>query len=472
MPTSRPSREDIVVTGISCRFAGSPDPATFWQNILQRKALFTPFRLLETQGALPRKNLFDRTQPGYAAQLADLYAYDPADVHLSRSINTGENPELLFAIQLIIDALRDSNLALNALPTDQISLRLGYPPPFNAAAVNWLQHTVFLDQTVGLIRTMFPLATTEQLSDIRDQLTASLPTLTPYAFMSSMGGAMASWIAHLLGFASPSQIIECGSLSAHFALQSAMDDLRMRRADIAIAGAIQPPFTLAMAQALSGMQTFSTSSRIQPFSRTSDGTLPGEGGAIFVLKRLKDAERQNDRIYALIRSSEIASASLETPQKIPTPKRLRTAIDGALDTARLSPEAITYIEAHGCGVPYTDQTEAEVLTERFGPRQTARPLVGIGAVKGNIGHALWGSGAASFLKAILAIYHRVLPPNCEIEKPCTALASAKSSLYLINETRPWTRGNKKMLRRAGITSIDFTGACAAAIIEEYPEVFS
>ena len=83
------------------------------------------------------------------------------------------------------------------------------------------------------------------------------------------------------------------------------------------------------------------------------------------------------------------------------------------------------------------------------------------------------SGAINtFLKTILALHHRVLPPNCEIEKPCPALASAKSSLYLINETRPWTRGSKKMLRRAGITSIDFTGACAAAILEEYPEVFS
>ena len=69
----------------------------------------------------------------------------------------------------LVCADADVDLAVNALPTNQISLRLGYPPPFNAAAVNWLQHTVFLDQTVELIRTMFPLATTEQLTDIRDQ---------------------------------------------------------------------------------------------------------------------------------------------------------------------------------------------------------------------------------------------------------------------------------------------------------------
>jgi hypothetical protein len=101
--------------------------------------------------------------------------------------------------------------------------------------------------------------------------------------------------AHLLGFGT-AFAIDAGGISGHQAIQSAIDDLRLRRADIALAGAIQPPLNRAVVQGLSGAMIFSRGKTLQPFSRDADGTLPGEGGAIFVLKRLKDALRQGDRI--------------------------------------------------------------------------------------------------------------------------------------------------------------------------------
>ena len=468
MAISRTSREDIVITGVSCRFAESPDPAAFWRNILQRRALFTPLAQEEKAQGRPRPNIFDRPLPTHSAQLGDLYAYNPDDLHFQRAVSAGENQDVFLMVQLVIDALRDSGCAISSLPTDRVSLRLGYVPQFNAASVNWVQHALFLDQTLEIIQKIFPHADPSQLEGARAKLAASLSTPSPYAFMSAFNCSMAAWIAHLLGMAGPATVLEAGSVSTHQAIQSAMDDLLMRRSDIAVAGALQPPLSPLMLQGMSGATTFSRGKTLQPFSRESDGTLPGEGGAVFVLKRLKDALRQQDRIYAIIRSTGVVAASLEHQRKVAlSPERMTRAIRRALSTANLAPETLAYIEAHGCGIPHVDQSELGVLQDVFGARAASHPLAGIGAVKGNVGNTFWAAGAASLLKAALAIYHRILPPSAEIERVPPRLASAKSPLYLLTEARPWIRGRKATPRHAGVVTLDFTGTCGVAILEEY-----
>ena len=458
----RPSREDIVITGMSCRFAESPSLTAFWSNVMQRRACFSPL-------IAPAATVFDRPYPAACAQLGDLYACSPADQYFPRKINAGENQDLFFIVQLATDALRDSGSTINNLPTDRVSFRLGYAPPFNAASVNWLQHTFFIDQTLDIIQKFFPGADPDQLVGIRKQLAASLPEPNPYSFLSALGCVIASWVAHLLGFAGPAFIVDTGAASCHQALQGAMDDLLARRADIALAGAIQPPLNRPVLQGLSGTLPFSRGKTIAPFGREADGTLPGEGGAVFVLKRLKDALKAGDRIYAIVRSTGIAAAALDQQQRVPTPERLTRAISRAMHAADITADSVHLIEAHGSSVPHSDQTELQVLQEIYGDRKAGQPLTGIGSVKGNIGHTLWASGAAGILKTALALSHRVLPPHIAVDKPIARLISAKSPIYLLSDARPWLRGNKKNPRRACVSAIDFTGTCAATILEEYPE---
>ena len=470
MASSRTSREDIVITGMSCRFAESPNLAAFWRNVMLRRALFAPLNGGATGGlSAPRKALFDRPYPTSGALLGDLYACTPADQYFPRKMNAGENQDVFLAVQLAIDALRDSGSSINSLPTDRVSLRLGYAPPFNTASVNWLQHTFFLDQTLDIVQKFFPGAGPDQIEEIRAQLAASLPEPNPYAFLSALGCVIASWTAHLLGFAGPAFVVDAGAASGHQALQGAMDDLLSRRSDIALAGALQPPLNRPVLQGMAGTLLFSRGKALHPFGRESDGTLPGEGGAVFVLKRLKDALRQGDRIYAIIRSTGIAAASLDQHQRVPTPERLTRAVTRAMHAADVTPDSIQLIEAHGSGVPHSDQTELQVMQEVYGERKPGQPLVGLGSVKGNIGHTLWAAGAAGILKAALALHHRVLAPHVAIDKPHPRIVSAKSPIYLLTDARPWIRGAKTAPRRACVTAIDFTGTCASAILEEYPE---
>jgi acyl transferase domain-containing protein len=466
----RTSREDIVITGMSCRFAESPNLAAFWGNVMQRRALFSPITPASAHETTPpTTTVFDRPYPSACAPLGDLYACTPADQYFPRKINAGENQDVFFTVQLAIDALRDSDITINNLPTDRVSFHLGYAPPFNAASVNWLQHTFFIDQTLDIVQKFFPGAAPDQLGEIRKQLAASLPDPNPYAFLSALGCVIASWSAHLLGFAGPAFVVDAGAASGHQALQGAMDDLLSRRADIALAGAVQPPLNHPVLQGLSGTLLFSRGKTLLPFSREADGTLPGEGGAVFVLKRLKDALRAGDRIYAIIRSTGIAAAALDQHQRIPTPERLTRAVSRAMHAADAAPDSVQLIEAHGSGVPHSDQTELQVIQEIYGERRPGQPLTGLGSVKGNIGHTLWASGAAGILKTALALSHRVLPPHVAVDKPHARVLSAQSPIYLLGDARPWIRGNKKCPRRACVSAIDFTGTCAAAVLEEYPE---
>jgi acyl transferase domain-containing protein len=469
MPLTKPPQDDIVITGIACRFAESQNPTTLWRNILERNALFSELDPDEKLRNFRKTNLFDRPYPTHCAQLKELYACNPSDQYFPRKISPAENQDVFFAVQLAIDALRDSNTSISSLPTDRVSLRLGYAPPFNTASVTWLQHTLFLDQTLNLIRNFFPATDNVQIEDIRRQLAASLPEASPYSFVSALGCALTAWTAHLLGFAGPAFVIDAGTISGSQTIQGAIDDLLLHRSDIALAGALQPPLNKSILQGIAGAITFSRNPTLQSFSRESDGTLPGEGGAILVLKRRKDAIRQNDRIYAIIRSTGIAAASIDQHQRIPTPERLTRAVTRALHTGELTPDTIQLIEAHGSGIPHSDQTELNVLQDIFSERSNARQRVGIGSVKGNIGHTLWASNSASIVKAALAIYHKVLPPNVQIDKPYLAFNSTHSSIYLLKEARPWIRESYRYPRRACVTAIDFTGTCAAAVLEEHDE---
>ena len=455
-------REDIVITGISCRFASAADPGAFWRNILRQKACFTPLSL---EGVA---NPFHRKMPSGVASLGPLYAYYPRELKLSKTPLDGVNPDLFFAMQLVSDALRDSQPADRAAPhTDQVSLRLGMPPPFNPSAANWIEHTLFLSQTIEILQGIFPSATREQLADIREHLEERLPKLTPDSTYSALACTMASEIAERFEFAGPATMIEAGSLSAHEALAEAIDDLRTRRADIAVAGAVQSPLPISSLEGLSGALNFTSAPAAIPFSRDADGTLPGEGGAVFVLKRLKDAEKARDRIYAILRS--IGTASPYQPRrKHAIGDVLGRAITRSIASADIGAESIGYVECAADGDPALDKIELETLYSVYGIRRPGAPLTGIGSVKGNYGETLWASGAAGLLKATLALYHRLLPPNVETLKPHPKLASAKSALYLLTETRPWLSGGRALPRRAGVTSISSTGTCGAAVLEEYP----
>lgn len=460
----------IAIVGVSCRFAGCSSPSAFWEIIHQRRVMLTPpGRELELP--IGRTNIFDRPYPARIGQLGELYSCVPSVQNFPRQVNAGENQDLYFATQLAFDALADASIKPHSVNPFNGTVRLGYSPPFNASTVNWLQHTAFIDQTLDIIHRFFPNAPDDALDSVKSKLLESLPSPDASSFLMGAGYRFASWIARECSFSGAATIMDGGILSGASTIEAAMDDLNSGRADIALAGALTPPLGYAYIEGLSGEVQFSTASELHPFAEDQSGTIPGEGGAFFVLKRRADALRDRDRIYALIRSVAIGHASTGNPASI---------FLSATERAGVDVKSIGLIEADGSGLAAAESRELDVIHRLWGEHRPGGALVGVGSVKGNFGHTLKAAMAAGVLKAALALYHKVLPPQISAMRQAQSVSNLSSSAYLLNEERPWITGDNSTPRRAAVMGANFdasnpigntatAGRSAVVILEEEPE---
>ncbi len=460
----------IAVVGISCRFAGCATPTALWDAVMARRSLLTlPGK--ETEIPLGQKSIFARAYPTRLGQLGPLYSCVPAMQNFPRQVNAGENQDLYFATQLAFDALSDASMRPHARESIQGSVRLGYAPPFNTSTINWLQHTAFLDQTMGIIRQFMPKAPEESLDLVRTKLVESLPEPNAASFLLGSGYRFVSWIARECSFVGPATIMDAGVLTGATSLLSAVDDLRNNRADVALAGAVAPPLSRAYLEGLAGELNFTTRTELQPFAQDADGTIPGEGGAFFVLKRREDALRDHDHIYALIRDVAVGHSPSDDPSAL-----LRLATD----RAEVPVATIGLVEADGSGIPSMDAREIDAIQRLWGEHKPGGSLVGVGSIKGNIGHTLRASIFAGLVKAALALKYRVLPPQVVPGHPLDALSRHTSSAYLLTDALPWITGDSANPRRAVVMGSNFdsqdlqtqtarAGRGAVIILEEEPE---
>ncbi|MBR2713671.1 MAG: hypothetical protein IKB76_02715 [Kiritimatiellae bacterium] len=460
----------IAIVGMSCRFAGCPNAVAFWDAIRNRRNLLTP-PSPESELPIGQRSVFGRPYPACIGQLGGLYSCVPSMQNFPRQVNAGENQDLYFATQLAFDALLDASMKPHPIEPVRGSVRVGYAPPFNASTVNWLQHTSFLDQTLDTIRRFFPTAPEEKMDEVKAKLVESLPPPNAASFLLGAGYRFASWIARECRFTGAATIMDAGVLSGAATLSSAVDDLVSGRVDVAIAGALTPPLSRAYIEGLSGEVTFAQRPELHPFAKDQDGTLPGEGGAFFVLKRRADALRDRDRIYALVRTVAIG----HNPEDDPT-----AILAEATERAGVPVRTIGLIEADGSCIKEAENRELDAIQRLWGEHRPGAPLVGIGSVKGNIGHTLRSSMAAGIAKAALALYAKVLPPQVEVGHPADRIANLSSSVYLLQEERPWITGDSANPRRAAVLGANFdaanpigmnflSGRAAAVILEEEPE---
>jgi acyl transferase domain-containing protein len=224
---------------------------------------------------------------------------------------------------------------------------------------------------------------------------------------------------------------------------------------------------MPMLTIFSQLGALSRREEIRPFDKDADGTLLGEGLGFVVLKRLADAERDKDRIYAVIKGVGVASDGRAVGVMAPRLEGEELAMQKAYRAAGVSPQTVGLIEAHGTGTPVGDFTEIEALKSVFGPRTDRLPNVAVGTVKSMISHTVPAAGVAGMIKASLALRHKVLPPTLHCEEPNPRFELEKTPFYINTETRPWL--TIEGLRRAGVSAFGFGGINAHVVLEEYRE---
>ena len=204
----------------------------------------------------------------------------------------------------------------------------------------------------------------------------------------------------------------------------------------------------------------------RPYAEGADGFVMGEGAAIFLLKRLADAERDGDKIYAVLRGMGGSSDGKGKGITAPNPIGQKLAIERAWQNAGLSPATATLIEGHGTSTRVGDVVEVQSMIDVLSSFHLPPRSVALGSVKSNIGHLKGAAGAAGMLKAVLALRDKVLPPSVHCEHPNPDIDFAHSPLYVNTELKPWTMPADGV-RRAGLSAFGFGGTNFHAVLEEY-----
>ncbi|WP_228973857.1 type I polyketide synthase [Streptomyces sp. DH12] len=300
---------------------------------------------------------------------------------------------------------------------------------------------------------------------VRSQL-AALPKWTEDSFPGVLGNVVSGRIANRLNLGAANHTVDAACASSLAALRSAVDELLSRRADLMLTGGCDTDNAIVSFMCFSKTPALSPSEQVRPFDAEADGTLVGEGVGVLVLKRLADAERDGDRVYAVLRGLGSSSDGRTGSIYAPCGEGQVAALRRAYEDADCPPRTVQLIEAHGTGTRVGDGVELAALNEVLsGPEE--RHFAAVGSVKSQIGHTKAAAGAAGVIKAALALHHRVLPPTINVREPHAQTAREGSALYLNTHARPWVLDPSRPVRRAGVSSFGFGGVNYHAVLEEY-----
>ncbi|WP_290367876.1 type I polyketide synthase [Antrihabitans cavernicola] len=285
------------------------------------------------------------------------------------------------------------------------------------------------------------------------------------SFPGVLGNVVAGRIANRLNLGGINCTVDAACASSLAAMEVAVRELVDGRQDMMLTGGCSVDNTVFAYMAFSKTPALSRSGRVRPFDGEADGTLLGDGIGMIALRRLESAQRDGNRIYAVLRGLGAAndgrSGSIYAPQK----GGQVLALQRAYADANVSPASIGLFEAHGTGTRAGDRTELSSLTHVVDA--VGRPFTAaVGSVKSQIGHTKAAAGAAGVIKAAYALHQRVLPPTINVTRP-TEGAASQHGLYINTLARPWIHGSSTTPRRAAVSAFGFGGTNFHVVLEEY-----
>ncbi|MER5794811.1 beta-ketoacyl synthase N-terminal-like domain-containing protein [Streptomyces sp. NPDC001980] len=402
---------------------------------------------------------------GFVDGLAEVevtrYGIMPNSVH-------GTEPDQLIALDVAAAAIADAGGADRLPDRHRIGVILGRGGYLTPGLVRLDQRVRTAGQLVRTLGELVPDLTPGQLARVREAFTDRLGPASPESAIGLVPNLAASRIANRLDLRGPAYTVDAACASSLVAVDQAVTELTAGRCDLMLAGGVHHCHDITLWSVFSQLRALSPSQRIRPFHRDADGILIGEGTGVVVLKRLADAERDGDRVYAVIRGTGVASDGRTAGLVNPDPGGQTHAVRQAWRAAGLDPTAphsVGLLEAHGTATPAGDTAELTTLAEVFGPSGEDERAV-LGSVKSMIGHTMPAAGVAGLVKAALALHHATLLPTLHCDDPHPALAATR--FRTLDRARPWETAPGQPVRRAAVNAFGFGGINAHVVLEEAP----
>ncbi|GAA2513955.1 beta-ketoacyl synthase N-terminal-like domain-containing protein [Streptomyces gobitricini] len=461
-----PGPLDVAVVGIGALLPGSHTVEGFWRNLVGGRDLLrdvpSSHWLIEDYYD-PDPAAPDRTYAKRGAFL-DPVDFDPLAYGLPPNTlpatDTTQLLSLVAAEQALIDATGGD---LARMDRERVGVILGTSSLellFDMACR--LQRPVWLkalrDGGIG----------EEQAGLLCERIAAQYVPWQEATFPGLLSNVVAGRIANRFGLQGPNCTVDAACAGSLAALSSAVAELQLGRCDTVLTGGADTLNGIAMYLCFSKTPALSPSGDCRPFSADADGTMLGEGIVMFALRRLADAERDGNRVYAVLKGLGSSSDGAGGAIYAPVPSGQELALRRAYEQAGYGPSTVELVEGHGTGTKAGDTAETTALLNVFAADGGVGdgPWCALGSVKSQIGHTKSAAGAAGLLKAVLALHQRVLPPTIKVDRPHLSLATAASPLYVNTEPRPWVRDSVHP-RRASVSSFGFGGSNFHVTAEEY-----
>ncbi|MGQ4488357.1 SDR family NAD(P)-dependent oxidoreductase [Streptomyces sp. SAS_281] len=457
------SRDPVAVVGVGALVPGATDAAGYWRLVTGGRDLITEVpasRWRVEDHYDPDPAAPDRTYARRGAFLPEV-GFDPLAYGIPPAVLSSTDSSQLLALMVADQVLADAG-GRERVDPDRTGVVLG------AAALELLPHMygrthrpVWL---AALRESGFPEADARAVCD---RISARFAPWRESTFPGLLGNVVAGRIANRFDLHGINHTTDAACASSLAALSTAVGELALGRADLVISGGVDTGNDVGMFLCFSKTPALSPSGDCRPFSAAADGTMLGEAVVMYALKRLSDAERDGDRVHAVIRGIGTSSDGRGTAIYAPLPEGQARALRRAYEEAGYGPETVELVEAHGTGTKAGDTAELTALNEVFGAsRRPDGQWCAIGSVKSQIGHTKCAAGAAGLLKAVMALRHQVLPPTVKVERPNPEAARPDGPFYVNTETRPWVRPPGHP-RRASVSSFGFGGSNFHVTLEEY-----
>ncbi|HWR66747.1 MAG TPA: beta-ketoacyl synthase N-terminal-like domain-containing protein, partial [Bellilinea sp.] len=463
----------VAVVGLGAIMPDAVDAPEFWKNIREAR-----YSITDVPASRWREDLYydpdpkapDKTYSKIGGWVRN-FNFEPLKwgIPIPPSVLGVMDEGQKWGIAAARQALMDYGYPDKPLDTSRVAVILG-----NALAGEnhyWTSLRIrlpeFLDTLSGLdaFRGLSADVQAALMNGMHHDFGAKIAGITEDTMPGELANIIAGRIANVFNFGGPNFVTDAACASSLAALQAAVDGLTNHQFDAVLTGGVDRNM---------GVEGFVKFSKIgalspdgsRPFADGANGFVMGEGASLFLLKRLVDAEKDGDKIYAVVRGIGGSSDGKGKGITAPNPIGQQRAIERAWKNVGVNPASVGLIEAHGTSTRVGDVTEVSSLNSAFGGFGLPVGRIALGSVKSNVGHLKSAAGAAGLFKVVMALYDKVLPPSANFLQPNSNIPFDQIPFFVNTELQSWDKPEGE-IRRAGVSSFGFGGTNFHVVLEEW-----
>lgn len=430
--------EEIAIIGMAARFSNADSIDELWDNLRMGKDCVSDCpdeRKKDIEDYLDFQNVAKESRVyRKAAYLNEIDKFDYEFFRISPKEAKIMDPNQRILLETTYTAMEDSGYSVDYFNNKKVGCYTGFPTEYTCKAYQNL-------------------------------LMEMSPKLANDSFAGNLVAMLPARLAYFLNLHGPAILIDTSCSSSLVAIHLACKGIQSGDCEMALASGINL-FTLPVTNNIvNAIGIVAPDGKARSFDDSCEGVGQGEGAGAILLKPLKQALKDNDHIYAVIKSSACNQDGKSIGIMAPSTVAQEKVLVEAWTKAKINPETITYIEAHGTATRLGDPTEISAINRAFKHFTTKKEFCGVGSIKSNIGHTIGAAGVASIIKVVLALQNKELPASIHFEQPNRKIDFINSAVYVNSKLKQW---DEPYPRRCGVSSFGISGTNCHILLEEAP----